>query len=71
VGIPPADLARVFEPFFTTKPAGTGLGLPIARDVVERHGGSIAVVSGTAGTTFAVLLPCAAPADEPPSGPAA
>ena len=71
VGIPPADLARVFEPFFTTKPSGTGLGLPIVREVVERHGGSISVVSGTTGTTFAVLLPRAATAGEPPEGPAA
>jgi two-component system sensor histidine kinase PilS (NtrC family) len=44
-GIPPEELERVFEPFHTTKPRGTGLGLPIARRIIQAHGGAIAVES--------------------------
>jgi signal transduction histidine kinase/putative methionine-R-sulfoxide reductase with GAF domain len=40
-GLPPAGAERMFEPFFTTRPSGTGLGLTIARSIVEDHGGSI------------------------------
>jgi len=57
-GIPPDHLAQIFEPFFTTKPKGVGLGLAIARRVVEDHGGEIAVRSQPGqGTTFAIGLP--------------
>ncbi|HOY62166.1 MAG TPA: ATP-binding protein, partial [bacterium] len=42
-GIDPADEERIFEPFFTKKQGGTGLGLPICRQIVERHGGRIAI----------------------------
>ena len=38
-GIGPADLARIFDPFFTTKRGGTGLGLPIAKNIFEGLGG--------------------------------
>jgi signal transduction histidine kinase len=59
-GIPEDELSRIFDPFFTTKPVGegTGLGLSISYGIVERHGGTIAVVSevGT-GTTFTVRIP--------------
>lgn len=60
VGIPEDQLDRIFGDFFTTKErsSGTGLGLAIARDIVERHGGTIEVESRVgAGTTFRVLLP--------------
>jgi len=58
MGIPPEHLAQVFEPFFTTKPKGVGLGLAIARRVVEDPGGEIAVHSQPGqGTTFSIGLP--------------
>ena len=62
-GISPDDLKRIFDPFYTTKPVGegTGLGLSIAFGIVERHGGSIEVISEPgAGTTFTVNLPIGA-----------
>jgi PAS domain S-box-containing protein len=57
-GIPEATLARIYEPFFTTKPAGTGLGLTIVRQIVQRHGGAVLIDSAEAkGTRVAVRLP--------------
>ncbi|MBV8761473.1 MAG: PAS domain S-box protein [Deltaproteobacteria bacterium] len=59
-GIAPDTLDKIFEPFFTTKPAdrGTGLGLPVVREIVESYGGKIEVVSELgAGTTFRFDLP--------------
>lgn len=57
--IPAEVLPHIFEPFFTTKPEdeGTGLGLSISRGVLQEHGGSIAVRSDAAGTTFRIELP--------------
>jgi len=58
VGIPHENLDKVFEPLFTTKAKGVGLGLAIARALVERQGGTIEVESQVGkGTTFTVRLP--------------
>jgi signal transduction histidine kinase len=61
-GIRPEHRKEIFEPFFTTKGAkGSGLGLCIAKQIVEKHGGSIrmksSVVSGRSGTVFSIFLP--------------
>jgi signal transduction histidine kinase len=57
-GMPPDVRNKVFEPFFTTKSRGTGLGLPIARRVVEAHGGHIAIdTPASGGTVVSVSLP--------------
>ena len=58
-GIPQDVQNRIFDPFFTTKGvgAGTGLGLDIARRVVERHHGGLTFTTGPQGTTFRVALP--------------
>jgi signal transduction histidine kinase/integral membrane sensor domain MASE1 len=50
----------VFEPFYTRKPAGLGMGLSIARLIIEAHGGVIGVTNNpTGGATFYFTLPCA------------
>ncbi len=54
-GMPPAVLARAFEPLFTTKPAGTGLGLPVARKLLESAGGRLALQSEPGRGTGAVI----------------
>jgi len=71
-GIAPEDRERIFEPFRQASdtvpegPRGTGLGLPISRQIVEAHGGSMGVESAPgAGSTFWFRLPVAAPADAP------
>lgn len=61
-GISRAALRRIFEPFFTTKETtGTGLGLWVSKNIIERHGGKIRIKScrqsPRAGTVFSVFLP--------------
>jgi signal transduction histidine kinase len=59
-GIPAEVLPRIFDPFFTTKPVGNGLGLGlfIVFEIVEEHGGCIAVTSEAGkGTDFLIRLP--------------
>jgi signal transduction histidine kinase len=57
-GIDAADLPRVFDPYFTTKRGGTGLGLPISKNIIEGLGGSIGVTSTPGrGTEIRIELP--------------
>jgi len=57
-GIPPEQLEEIWDPLFSTKNRGIGLGLPIARKIIEGHGGKIEVRSEPEkGSTFQVFLP--------------
>lgn len=57
-GISPEAQQRLFDPFFSTKEGGTGLGLPIAARIVEKHGGQLHYhTERNRGTTFTVVLP--------------
>jgi signal transduction histidine kinase len=58
VGIAPSDLPHVFDPYFTTKRGGTGLGLPIAKNIVEGLSGTISVSSDAGrGTEIHIAFP--------------
>jgi signal transduction histidine kinase len=62
-GISSEHVDKIFQPFFTTKPKGTGLGLAISKQLIEQHGGSIAVAGNPAGgTVFRVRIPSKTPA---------
>ncbi len=65
-GIAPENQEQVFSLFFTTKPdSGTGLGLPIAKKIVESHGGRLSFSCGPrGGTRFTVSLPAGEPVEE-------
>jgi two-component system, NtrC family, sensor kinase len=66
-GIPPEHLTNIFRPFFTTKGHGTGLGLSLARRMVEAHSGHIDVTSVVGkGTQFSVRLPVKSRAEQAP-----
>ena len=57
-GIAPECRDKIFDPFFTTKDGGTGLGLPVAHQIVEQHGGILtAEANPDSGMTFSALLP--------------
>jgi signal transduction histidine kinase len=59
-GIPEDRLARIFNPFYTTKTNGTGLGMGVAKKIVEAHRGRIQVTSAVGkGTEFSVSVPLA------------
>lgn len=68
-GIPDQVKEKIFDPFFTTKGSGKGigLGLTIVQQIVEAHGGTIALESTAGqGTAFTVVFPTAPPEEEPP-----
>ncbi len=64
-GVPVAMRTKIFEPFFTTKPqgVGTGLGLPVSREIALRHGGTLDVQDRGTTSVFVVQLPRHTPID--------
>jgi signal transduction histidine kinase len=57
-GIPAGLMGKVFEPLFSTKSFGTGLGLPVVRQIVEQHGGNVTITSDEGkGVRVAIRLP--------------
>src|SRR5256886_384963 len=61
-GIPSERLSRIFDPFFTTKERGTGLGLAMAQEIAQEHGGPLVCDSGPRrGTALTPRLPAASP----------
>jgi signal transduction histidine kinase len=74
-GVSAEHAELIFEPFFTTKKdVGTGLGLWVTREIVDRHGGTIEVKprqnNGQRGATFSILLPAAQPLESTELSPA-
>jgi signal transduction histidine kinase len=68
-GIASDVVQRIFDPFYSTK-RGTGLGLPISRDIVRQHGGEISCESTQGiGTTFSIVLPHSAGTNREPTQP--
>ena len=62
VGIAPEDMGRIFDPYYTTRRAGTGLGLPISKNIIEGMGGTLAVSSERGvGTEIRIELPFTPP----------
>ncbi len=57
MGMPEDTLTKIFDPFFSTKDSGRGLGLAAVFSIVQAHGGTVAVTSSAAGSSFKVLLP--------------
>ena len=69
-GIPEEARERIFEVFYSNRGGGTGLGLPIARQIVQRHGGTIDVDTEVGkGTTFRIRLPRRHPTEPTASAP--
>jgi len=65
--IPPENIERIFDPLFTTKPGGTGLGLFVAHNIIQQHGGALRVenLEGGQGVAFTLTLPVATIEDSP------
>jgi signal transduction histidine kinase len=69
-GMGAEELARVGTPFFTTREGGTGLGVVLARAVIEQHGGAVTYASDAGrGTRVTVQLPATPPDDRPHAAP--
>ena len=59
-GVAPEDIDKLFDPFFTTKETGTGLGLPVAHQIIGQMGGKLSARRNTGrGMTFSIVLPVA------------
>lgn len=56
-GIDITTLQNVFRPFFTTRPGKSGLGLPLAKSIINAHGGQLRIESGNSGTTVICRFP--------------
>jgi signal transduction histidine kinase len=64
-GIPQENRSRIFDPFYTTKERGTGLGMAIAHNLIQGHGGDIRIVDEDGpGSTFLVVLPSRSSSDD-------
>ena len=64
-GIPHENRTRIFDPFFTTKERGTGLGMAIAHNLIQGHGGDIRIVDQDGpGSTFEIVLPIKSSTDD-------
>jgi signal transduction histidine kinase len=62
-GIAPGELSKIFDFYYTTKELGTGIGLSLAQQIVEEHGGTIRAKSELGkGSEFIIYLPCKKPA---------
>ena len=62
-GIPENELPRIYEPLFSSKNFGVGLGLTVAREIVEKHSGTISVESETGSGTKVILIIPVTPAE--------
>ncbi len=56
-GIPDEIKENIFELFYTTKEGGTGIGLPLANNIIQAHGGAISFDTSAKGTVFVITLP--------------
>lgn len=58
-GVPEVSIARVFEPFFTTKAGGAGIGLAVVAEIMQAHGGFVALDNSATGASLRLLFPIA------------
>lgn len=56
-GIAPSDQDKIFAPYFTTKSGGSGIGLSVVKQILEKHGCDIGFESSESGTTFTISIP--------------
>src|SRR5581483_3214565 len=64
-GFDPDMVDRASAPFTTTKPDGLGLGLSLARSIIEAHGGQLSIQSSSSGAVVSFTLPVASESQEP------